>query len=162
MYSDIHLAAPRFAQYCHRCLRFADSSIVSLNGKKIVQPCREIRQVMEHFFTHLDRKKLGTRIGDKSKYLKKEDWDLHAASEHQQKKFQCDKTGLIQNLMPPFENYCVCLLLPGAYIILSRNSSFFCLPNFLIQLSHTVRKSENLEPKVSSSYSKISQLHFKV
>ena len=34
------------------------------------------------FFTHLDSKKLGTRIGDKSKYLKKEDWDLHAASEH--------------------------------------------------------------------------------
>ena len=30
-----HLAAPRFAQYCHRCLCFADSSIVSLSGKKI-------------------------------------------------------------------------------------------------------------------------------
>ena len=29
-----HLAAPRFAQSCHRCLRFADSLIVSLSGKK--------------------------------------------------------------------------------------------------------------------------------
>ena len=44
-----HQAAPRFAQYCHRCLRFAASSIVSLSGKKILQPCRVIRQVMEHF-----------------------------------------------------------------------------------------------------------------
>ena len=29
-----HLAVPRFAQYCHRCLHFADSSIVSLSSKK--------------------------------------------------------------------------------------------------------------------------------
>ena len=38
-----HLAAPRFAQYCHTCLYFADSSIVSFSGKKIVLLCRVIR-----------------------------------------------------------------------------------------------------------------------
>ena len=75
-----HLAAPRFAQYCHRCLRFADSSIVSLSGKKNraavpgnsvgngtfkIETKKETLPSQVHFVLHCGPRIMGLRFPEK-------------------------------------------------------------------------------------------------